>query len=233
MPSAVRSSSVGRSGPSASWGEAAGAIRLPVRAQSRRACVDLVYEGGRLVRAATRGDGRVGEDVTTNVRTIKVIPDRLDGGAPRCWRCGARCSSPSRISPRSTSRVAEGKAPFANPRNAAAGSLRQKDPKSPPRGIWASSATASAWWTASAPTGSPTYAALDRWGLPVSRHRKLVSTLDEVWAYIQHFGEDRHSVEHEIDGVVVKLDERSVQDQLGSTAKSPRWAIAFKYPPEK
>ena len=130
--------------------------------------------------------------------------------------------------------VAEGKAPFANPRNAAAGSLRQKDPKvTASRNLGFVSHGIGVVDGYRADRLSDAYAALDRWGLPVSRHRKLVSTLDEVWAYIQHFGEDRHSVEHEIDGVVVKLDERSVQDQLGSTAKSPRWAIAFKYPPEE
>ena len=80
---------------------------------------------------------------------------------------------------------------------------------------------------------SEAYEALERWGLPVSPHRRLVPDLDEVWAFIEHFGEHRHSVEHEIDGVVVKLDERAVQDQLGSTSRAPRWAIAFKYPPEE
>ncbi len=130
--------------------------------------------------------------------------------------------------------VADGKAPFANPRNAAAGSLRQKDPKvTASRNLGFVSHGIGVVHGFRADRLSDAYAALDRWGLPVSRHRKLVSALDDVWAYIQHFGVHRHSVEHEIDGVVVKLDERSVQDQLGSTAKSPRWAIAFKYPPEE
>ena len=179
---------------------------------------------------------RVGEDVTTNVRTIKAIPDRLDGAdAPSVLEVrGEVFFAVEDFTALNESLVAEGKAPFANPRNAAAGSLRQKDPKSPPRGIWASSATASAWWTASAPTGSPMPTPPSTAGVCRSADTESWSpTLDEVWAYIQHFGEDRHSVEHEIDGVVVKLDERSVQDQLGSTAKSPRWAIAFKYPPEE
>ena len=130
--------------------------------------------------------------------------------------------------------VADGKAPFANPRNAAAGSLRQKDPR-----VTASRNLGFVTHGIGVLEGvrldrlSEAYEALERWGLPVSPHRKLVAGLDEVWAYIEQFGEHRHSVEHEIDGVVVKLDERTVQDQLGSTSRAPRWAIAFKYPPEE
>ena len=198
--------------------------------------LDLVYEGGRLFRAATRGDGRVGEDVTTNVRTIKTIPDRLDGeDAPSVLEVrGEVFFAVEDFMALNESLVAEGKAPFANPRNAAAGSLRQKDPKvTASRNLGFISHGLGVVDGYRADRLSDAYASLERWGLPVSRHRKLVPTLDEVWAYIEHFGEHRHSVEHEIDGVVVKLDERSVQDQLGSTAKSPRWAIAFKYPPEE
>ena len=131
--------------------------------------------------------------------------------------------------------VADGKAPFANPRNAAAGSLRQKDPRvTASRNLGLRQPRARGARRVRGRTGCPTaYDALERWGLPVSPHRKLAPDLDEVWAYIEHFGEHRHSVEHEIDGVVVKLDERAVQDQLGSTSRAPRWAIAFKYPPEE
>ena len=130
--------------------------------------------------------------------------------------------------------VLDGKAPFANPRNAAAGSLRQKDPK-----ITASRNLGFICHGIGVLDGfradrlSDAYAAMDRWGLPVSPHRKLARNLTEVWSYIEYFGEHRHSVEHEIDGVVVKLDERTVQDQLGSTSRAPRWAIAYKYPPEE
>ena len=198
--------------------------------------LDLVYEGGRLVRAATRGDGRVGEDVTTNVRTIKTIPDRLTGEDPPSVLevRGEVFFAVADFTALNESLVAEGKAPFANPRNAAAGSLRQKDPKvTASRNLGFVSHGIGVVEGFRTDRLSDAYAALERWSLPVSRHRRLVSTLDDVWAYIQHFGDHRHSVEHEIDGVVVKLDERSVQDQLGSTAKSPRWAIAFKYPPEE
>jgi DNA ligase (NAD+) len=130
--------------------------------------------------------------------------------------------------------VLDGKAPFANPRNAAAGSLRQKDPKvTASRNLGFISHGIGVLEGFAADRLSDAYAALARWGLPVSPHRRMVRSLKEVWVYIEHFGEHRHSVEHEIDGVVVKLDERAVQDQLGSTSRAPRWAIAFKYPPEE
>jgi DNA ligase (NAD+) len=198
--------------------------------------LDLVYEGGRLVRAATRGDGRVGEDVTTNVRTIKTIPDRLSGeDAPSVLEVrGEVFFAVEDFTALNESLVGEGKAPFANPRNAAAGSLRQKDPKvTASRNLGFVSHGLGVVEGYRADRLSEAYGALERWGIPVSKHRKLAKTLTDVWAYIEHFGEHRHSVEHEIDGVVVKLDERSVQDQLGSTSKAPRWAIAFKYPPEE
>ena len=133
--------------------------------------------------------------------------------------------------------VADGKAPFANPRNAAAGSLRQKDPRvTASRNLGFVSHGIGVLVGYDAPRLSEAYAALERWGLPVSPQRKLVSTLAEVGEYIAYWGEHRHgpgSAEHEIDGVVVKLDERAVQDQLGSTSRAPRWAIAYKYPPEE
>jgi len=198
--------------------------------------IDLVYEGGRLVRAATRGDGRVGEDMTTNVRTISTIPDRLTGkDAPALLEVrGEVFFAVKDFTALNESLVRDGKAPFANPRNAAAGSLRQKDPKvTASRNLGFVSHGVGVVEGYRADRLSDLYEALERWGLPVSPHRKLVRTLTEVWAYIEHFGEHRHSVEHEIDGVVIKLDERAVQDQLGSTAKAPRWAIAFKYPPEE
>ncbi|HEY5822587.1 MAG TPA: NAD-dependent DNA ligase LigA [Propionibacteriaceae bacterium] len=198
--------------------------------------LDLVYEHGRLIRAATRGDGRVGEDVTANVKTIKIIPERLTGeDVPDVLEVrGEVFFAVAEFALLNESLVADGKAPFANPRNAAAGSLRQKDPRvTASRKLGFVSHGIGTLEGYAADRLSDAYAALDRWGLPVSPHRKLVTTLAEVWDYIEHFGEHRHAVEHEIDGVVVKLDERAVQDQLGSTTRAPRWAIAFKYPPEE
>ncbi len=198
--------------------------------------LDLVYEQGRLIRAATRGDGRVGEDVTANVRTIDVIPDRLMGeDVPAVLEVrGEVFFAVAEFARLNETLVADGKAPFANPRNAAAGSLRQKDPRvTASRQLGFVSHGIGRLEGFAADRLSVAYEALGRWGLPVSPHRKLARSLDEVWAYIEHFGEHRHDVEHEIDGVVVKLDERAVQDQLGSTTRAPRWAIAFKYPPEE
>ena len=198
--------------------------------------IDLVYERGRLVRAATRGDGVVGEDVTANVRTISVIPDRLAGDdVPQLLEVrGEVFFAVADFKALNESLVLDGKAPFANPRNAAAGSLRQKDPKvTASRNLGLISHGIGELEGFNADRLSDAYAALERWGLPVSRHRRMARNLEEVWSYIEHFGEYRHSVEHEIDGVVVKLDERAVQDQLGSTSRAPRWAIAYKYPPEE
>jgi DNA ligase (NAD+) len=198
--------------------------------------IDLVYEAGRLVRAATRGDGRMGEDVTANVRTIKVIPDRLSGSdVPDTLEVrGEVYFAVADFTALNESLVLSGKPPFANPRNAAAGSLRQKDPKvTASRNLGFVSHGVGVLEGFTADRLSDAYTAMDRWGLPVSPHRKLARDLAQVWEYIEYFGEHRHSVEHEIDGVVVKLDERAVQDQLGSTSHAPRWAIAYKYPPEE
>ena len=198
--------------------------------------IDLVYEAGRLVRAATRGDGRMGEDVTANVRTIKVIPDRLSGSdVPDTLEVrGEVYLAVAYFTALNESLVLSGKPPFANPRNAAAGSLRQKDPKvTASRNLGFVSHGVGVLEGFTADRLSDAYTAMDRWGLPVSPHRKLARDLGRVWEYIEYFGEHRHSVEHEIDGVVVKLDERAVQDQLGSTSHAPRWAIAYKYPPEE
>jgi DNA ligase (NAD+) len=198
--------------------------------------IDLVYQGGRLERAATRGDGRVGEDVTANVKTIKVIPHRLSGSdVPETLEVrGEVFFAVADFTALNESLVLDGKSPFANPRNAAAGSLRQKDPRiTASRNLGFISHGIGVLEGFTADRLSDAYAAMDRWGLPVSPHRKLARNLYEVWSYVEYFGERRHSVEHEIDGVVVKLDERAVQDQLGSTSRAPRWAIAYKYPPEE
>ena len=198
--------------------------------------LDLVYENGRLVTAATRGDGRTGEDVTANVRTISVIPERLAVDEPPTLLevRGEVFFAVEDFAALNEHLVADGKAPFANPRNAAAGSLRQKDPKVTAsrrlgfvlHGIGAADGFAPA-------RQSESYELLRAMGLPTSTRYKVASTMAEVRDYIAYYGEHRHSVEHEIDGVVIKLDERDVQDQLGSTTRAPRWAIAFKYPPEE
>jgi DNA ligase (NAD+) len=198
--------------------------------------LDLVYEQGRFVSAATRGDGRIGEDVTANVRTIASIPGILQGiDLPEVLEVrGEVFFAVAEFRALNESLVADGKAPFANPRNAAAGSLRQKDPRiTASRNLGFVTHGIGVLEGARLDRLSEAYEALERWGLPVSPARKLAADLDEVWAYIQHYGEHRHAQEHEIDGVVVKLDERGVQDQLGSTSRAPRWAIAFKYPPEE
>ncbi|MFD3542086.1 NAD-dependent DNA ligase LigA [Streptomyces sp. NPDC058662] len=198
--------------------------------------VNLTYENGRLTRAATRGDGRTGEDITPNVRTIAEIPDRLRGDRiPALVEIRGEVYFPMEKFEELNARLveAEGK-PFANPRNAAAGSLRQKDPK-----VTAGRPLHMVVHGIGAREGfeieyqSQAYELLREWGLPTARYNKVVSSLDEVREFIAHFGENRHSVQHEIDGVVVKLDEIALQGRLGSTARAPRWAIAWKYAPEE
>lgn len=198
--------------------------------------VNLTYENGRLTRAATRGDGRTGEDITPNVRTIAEIPDRLKGDRiPALVEIRGEVFFPMEKFEELNARLveAEGK-PFANPRNAAAGSLRQKDPKvtaSRPLHMVVHGIGARAGFEIE--RQSQAYELLHEWGLPTAQHNKVVSTLAEVREFIADFGANRHSVEHEIDGVVVKLDEIALQGRLGSTARAPRWAIAWKYAPEE
>ncbi|MER5934441.1 NAD-dependent DNA ligase LigA [Streptomyces sp. NPDC002054] len=198
--------------------------------------VNLTYEKGRLTRAATRGDGRTGEDITPNVRTIAEIPDRLTGDRiPDLVEIRGEVFFPMEKFEELNARLVEaGDKPFANPRNAAAGSLRQKDPK-----VTATRPLHMVVHGIGAREGfeidrlSQAYGLLHEWGLPTAQHNKVVSSLAEVREFIHHFGENRHSVEHEIDGVVVKLDEIPLQGRLGSTARAPRWAIAWKYAPEE
>ncbi len=202
--------------------------------------VALVYRKGRLQRAATRGDGVTGEDVTPNVKTIAAVPSKLSGsGWPDVLEVRGEVFLPLAAFEELNRRLTEaGKQPFANPRNSAAGSLRQKDPR-----ITASRAlnlilhgigrvegldlddpplAQSAW-----------YEQLRGWGLPVSDLYQVVPAMDDVRKYIAHYAEHRHDPPYEIDGVVVKIDELTQQRQLGSTSRAPRWAIAYKYPPEE
>jgi DNA ligase (NAD+) len=198
--------------------------------------VNLLYERGRLVRAATRGDGRTGEDVTHNVRTIEGIPHRLAGSDhPESVEIRGEVFFPvAAFAELNAGLVEAGKAPFANPRNAAAGSLRQKDPR-----VTATRPLRMLVHGIGARRGfditrqSESYAVLRDWGLPVSSRFEVVDEIASVQAYVEHYGENRHVVEHELDGIVVKVDEVAVQRRLGSTSRAPRWAIAFKYPPEE
>ena len=198
--------------------------------------INLRYEKGKLVSAATRGDGTVGEDVTRNVMTVKGIPHELSGKAiPEVVEIrGEVFYALEDFAKLNKSLIDQGKAPFANPRNSASGSLRQKD----------SSVTASrplqmivhgvgALKDDSVKAQSDLYQQLKTWGLPTSSRYKVYKSAKEVKQYIQDFEAKRHTLEHEIDGVVIKVDEFSKQQSLGFTSRAPRWAIAYKYPPEQ
>lgn len=201
--------------------------------------INLLYEEGRLVRAATRGDGRTGEDVTPNVRTIDNVPDRLTGTdaypVPARVEVRGEVFLPVEAFERLNESMKDaGKPMFANPRNAAAGSLRQKDPR-----VTASRDLAMVCHGLGARDGftptsqSQSYEALAAWGLPTSDRAKVLPDLAAVEELIAYYGDHRHDVEHEIDGVVIKVDDVALQRRLGSTSRAPRWAIAFKYPPEE
>ncbi|WHT18175.1 NAD-dependent DNA ligase LigA [Crossiella sp. CA-258035] len=201
--------------------------------------VNLLYRDGRLERGLTRGDGRTGEDVTLNLRTLADVPARLVGTAelpvPELVEIrGEVFFTLADFAELNAAQVEAGKPPFANPRNAAAGSLRQKDPKvtasRPLRMICHGLGKRAGFEPA---RQSDSYNALKAWGLRVSTHTRVLSTVDEVTAYITGWGERRHDAEHEIDGVVVKVDEVTHQRRLGATSRAPRWAIAYKYPPEE
>ncbi|GAA3528820.1 NAD-dependent DNA ligase LigA [Aeromicrobium panaciterrae] len=201
--------------------------------------ISLTYEDGKLTRGVTRGDGRVGEDVTNNVRTIGVIPHRLKASTkhpiPAYVEVRGEVFFPTEAFEEFNKAWGEaGNTPFSNPRNAAAGTLRMKD----------------ASVTASRPLSmvchgigyregftpkrqSEAYEALKAWGLPTSDRIKVVPDLAAVEEFIDYYGEHRHDVIHEIDGVVVKVDQVALQGRLGSTSRAPRWAIAWKYPPEE
>jgi DNA ligase (NAD+) len=198
--------------------------------------VALVYRDGVLERAATRGDGRTGEDITPNVKTLRSVPKRLTGDdVPALLEVrGEVFLATEDFATVNERLVADGKTPFANPRNAAAGSLRQKDPRvtaSRPLSLTLHGVGATDGWEPA--SQSEAYTRLKAWGLPVSARTEVFDDLDGVLGYVQHWGEHRHDVEHDIDGVVVKIDQVALQRRLGSTSKAPRWAIAFKYPPEE
>ncbi|TDL01828.1 NAD-dependent DNA ligase LigA [Mycobacterium paragordonae] len=201
--------------------------------------LSLVYRDGRLARAATRGDGRTGEDVTLNARTIDDVPLRLspsdDYPVPEVLEVrGEVFFRVDDFAALNASLVEDGKAPFANPRNSAAGSLRQKDPAVTARRKLRMICHGLGHTEGFRPVSQhAAYLALKEWGLPVSTHTTVVSGLTSVQERIEYWGEHRHEVDHEIDGVVVKVDETALQRRLGSTSRAPRWAIAYKYPPEE
>ncbi|MGI5244806.1 NAD-dependent DNA ligase LigA [Dactylosporangium sp. CA-139066] len=198
--------------------------------------LNLTYEKGRLTRAATRGDGRTGEDITLNARTIREIPEHLAGDhVPDLLEVrGEVFFTLEGFQEVNAAQVEAGERPFANPRNAASGSLRQKDPHitagRPMRMLVHGFGARQGFNPASQ---SEAYELMHSWGLPTSLRYRVCDDLAGVKAYIEEYGEKRHKLEHEIDGVVVKIDQMSIQRRLGSTSKAPRWAIAFKYPPEE
>ena len=207
--------------------------------------LNLRYENGRLVRAATRGDGVTGEDVTENALLVPGIPLQLAGsGHPELVEIRGEVFFPiEAFDDLNARQLAAGDKVFANPRNAASGSLRQKSEgkKDAQRALVRERLSSlqmivhgiGAWATPPAKTQSDVYEVLGSWGLPTSDQVSLATSVEGVLEMIEHFATHRHSVAHEIDGVVVKVDQFDLQSQLGATSRAPRWAIAFKYPPEQ
>lgn len=200
--------------------------------------INLTYVDGKLQTAATRGDGRTGEDVTANVRSIFGIPDRLTPSEypiPDVVEIRGEVFFPNALFEElNESLGSAGAKVFANPRNAAAGSLRQKDPR-----VTASRPLRMTVHGIGRHDGlqitrqSEAYAVLKSWGLPTSDRFTVVSSDAEVHDFVSYYGEHRHVVEHDIDGIVIKVDELDLQSSLGETSRAPRWAIAYKYPPEE
>ena len=201
--------------------------------------VNLLYENGLLTRALTRGDGRTGEDITLNMRTLEEVPERLTGTAefPVPELVEVRGEVYFRLADfeaLNATLVEAGKPPFANPRNTAAGSLRQKDPRVTASRHLRLICHGFGRREGFAPTHqSQAYAAMRSWGLPVSERTVVLGDVGAVERHVVYWGEHRHDIKHEIDGVVVKVDEIALQRRLGSTSRAPRWAIAYKYPPEE
>lgn len=207
--------------------------------------VNLRYENGRLVSAATRGDGVVGEDVTENVAAIRSIPTRLAGTGhpPRVEVRGEIFFPVEAFRELNELQLAAGEKVFANPRNAASGSLRQKaEGKNAAQRALMDNRLGrlrmlvhgvGAWPDPPVSAQSEVYGLLSGWGLPTSTHFRVFESIDGVIGFIEHYGENRASVEHEIDGIVIKIDELALHDELGATSRAPRWATAFKYPPEQ
>ena len=198
--------------------------------------ISLRYENGRFVQAATRGDGRVGEDVTANVATISDVPHVLPDGAPEVVEVrGEVYMTRSSFEQLNERAVAAGEKTFVNPRNSAAGSLRQKDPA-----ITASRNLSFFSYQLGEVIGGPEFTShvtmLDfaaGLGFAVNDHVRTFTTIDEVASHCLHWQEHRHDLDYEIDGVVIKLDDTAQRERLGVTSRAPRWAIAYKFPPEE
>ncbi|MEY4981310.1 MAG: hypothetical protein RL174_648, partial [Actinomycetota bacterium] len=219
-----------------SWAERAAGQKFLCELKIDGLAVNLRYRRGELVSAATRGDGVVGEDVTANVLTIKSIPKRLAGSNhPEFVEVrGEIFFGLEDFARLNEGLIAEGKAPFANPRNSASGSLRQKNAEvTASRPLQMLVHGVGAWPDAPVDNQSDLYALLDGWGLPTSNRVRVVDSVDDVISYIAEFEAQRHKLEHEIDGVVVKVDNLAAQRELGFTSRAPRWAIAYKYAPEQ
>ena len=198
--------------------------------------INLTYQDGQLVRGLTRGNGVTGEDVTLNVKTIKNLPHNLKGEKiPSLIEIRGEVFFPiASFNELNDSLEEAGKQLFANPRNGAAGSLRQKDPRitaSRPLSVVVHGVGAKEGIAFDSQSGA--YDELKKLGLPTSDRFKVCGTRIEVEKFIQYYADHRHDVEHEIDGVVIKVDSLSQQQQLGFTSRAPKWAIAYKYPPEE
>ncbi len=197
--------------------------------------VNLIYEEGVLVKGATRGDGTTGEDITSNIKTVRAVPLKLRGKVPPVLEVRSEVFMRTDDFAKLNERLGEaGHKTFANPRNAAAGSLRQKDPQiTADRNLslichgvgYVESMRFNSHWEATAQ--------LRDWGLRTNPESKRLGTLDEVYEFCSRWQEHRHDVPYEIDGVVAKVDLIAQQEELGSTSKAPRWAIAYKFPPEE
>ncbi len=195
--------------------------------------MDLLYEQGELVRAATRGDGVRGDDVTTNVRTIRSLPLRLENAPARLEVRGEVFIDKETFLRLNEEAEEAGQPPLANPRNAAAGAIRVKDPKvAAARRLRLFTYQVVRAEGAKIASQSDAYVLLDRAGLPTNPGRARCGSLEEIEEFIARWRERRHELQFEIDGIVVKVDRFDLQSELGATSKAPRWAIAYKYPPE-
>lgn len=195
--------------------------------------ISLRYENGRFVRGATRGDGSVGENITENLKTVRSIPMTLP--EPISIEVRGECYMPKESFMKlNEAREQEGLETFANPRNAAAGSLRQLDTKvTAQRNLSTFLYTVAEFGPLEVATQEEALQALDRLGFKINPNRRICQTVDEIWEYITEYHEKRADLPYEIDGIVIKVNDLNLQDELGFTVKAPRWAIAYKFPPEE